>query len=358
MLATLNTMKTIAFEYAIKPATEIFTNPENKIAKAVNATKFVDKFFKGTETGLAIGKEIAIARGASEREIKSIGHAYEAVKGIRSGIGLLNSLNGAIAGAYKSAKTAYALFFGLFSDAPVELSSQKKTTIKSPGWVEVKSKKSKKDPSEITYTYSVDLFTPDAKRAERIKLKTKEPVKDPRSTLVCMERKKHNDVAVGFAEKGCALISNIGFFGGAATYAGNFLIVRPPSTIEKMSGASFGEWVRKLSSSSQHIWTANHACVVTGGIFGLIFQWLAFDRALDPSRNTCRRSLNTYEIGLVHKDFMDKSIELALTLGEKIPELAIDILQYAKFGPPALRLTLAGISVIFGTIGVARKVMY
>lgn len=325
---TLSAAGRIGYNYVVKPLVDIVTDPKNAVSNLVNKTKFVDKFFKGAEVGLEAGLQIAIASHASDKTIGAMNNSFNAVKGIRSGVGLLNSLNGAIPIAYSAGVVACRLAWSFFSD-------------------------DSKEPVDLLATRPSDSEK-ELNNVESITINEGKPILRPTVTYT-LRTKKHNEHAVGPIEKGLALIHHICLFGSAATYAANFLIVRPPSTLEKMSGQSFGEGVKKLSATSQHVWTANHACAVGQGVSGLFLEGFQLRRALNESeRSICTNGINPYDLDQVIKDYKQKSMGHWLTLGEKLPELGIDVLKYAQFGHPGIRIGLAAVSVGFGLVKVCR----
>jgi hypothetical protein len=255
--------------------------------------------------------EFARLGGASDRTMKDIGVAHDAVKLTRDVTGMFNIFRGVIPGMVEGCKLIGALIGGIVTGNDVQFRKPKQ--------------------GSVNHLASVSIISINRTRVE-----------GPLESVRWTERPKHNEVAVGRTEMLLKLGESAGGMIGAATFAAGFGIARPAANVRKYFDVEFGDTANRLADSFPYIMVGNHIGGVVQNSFELGYQFKAYERAMADLDNDPEQ---------VEKDFIKKVTDATMGLIEKCLELINDVFLFINVAAPAwikipLGLGISGLGVV------------
>lgn len=273
-----------------------FTNSKNQSARFISSTKGVDRILKAADPVFDLSLVIAQGAGASEATLGDIAKGRSAVKTTRDVMGLFNIFQGRIPDLY----THTLVSLELYRDLSNEVNSPKPTQLLSESAIIAR----KKDNRPI----------------------------------------KYHETAETFSERVIALISNIFRGGGSLTMIAAFGVCRPIANFEKYI-RQVDPSVSRIGKAFPSVMMANHACGGIGHTAEIIFQQLAFERAMDREVDGSRQ-------GKIREEHDKMIVNNTLAVTQNALEFTNDIANI--FGPAApvwFRIPL-GLSI--GAVGIWR----
>ena len=255
-----------------------FTNPKNRFSQKCTDIGFLDKILKAADPVFDFAEVIAESNGASADTIKGIVKGRNLAKAGRDATAFFNIFQGSIPALIQNVKNTCALIEGLWN-------------------------------------------------AKVVSLTKGEP--------------QHNETAMTSKEKWASLGEQVGKGVGVASFIAGFGICRPIGTFEKYISRDIDSTASKIGKAFPTMMMVNHIGGVVGSSCGLVFQELAYRRAMAEEEAS---------VAQIKAAYSKKMLDNGVALSQKVLELVNDILLHTNTAAPAwaripINLTIGALSI-------------
>lgn len=160
------------------------------------------------------------------------------------------------------------------------------------------------------------------------------------------EKPQYNEIATTPAEKRWSLVENVGKIVGGASFVVGFGVCRPIGTVEKYISRNIDPTAKEIGKAFPTVMLVTHVSGVVSSTCGLVFQQLAYDRAI---------ASNNYKADDVTKEYRKKMLENGVALSQKSIELVNSTLYHVgTVVPAAARISL---NLAAGLLSVVKELI-